>query len=402
MDDEQIALRALAETYKDEKLTRAVRDAARIQARQALRHELKAFASDLPEDRVTDPRFAPVFYRLPSMNEPATPQSTSRAPQTAEEKRQAIREFWTKAFLEQELTFADTHPYRVKVFYRLLRELTRLFDLLQPHELLEEIPSALDGRDPWTSHRAPPARAPRGHEALAALKSAKRVSMYPPGLFNSPKATEPAPTKDSTQEDASTSKSTYYDPAADTDLLAYLDALRSIADYLGIANGTEKEPHFGRYGLRGLLEPALVRLLVPSPQEIFLWERLLVTDTTRAVVSFGVSGALRWLQKTHGLDHVESSDLVRQAKAHAKRTLSSDTEEERAIMILRLEDFAKRARKGLSLAGELGALKQLSIVQGFGRIEPEDAVSEFVATVRRVNAEEKKPVLELEDEKIED
>lgn len=57
-------------------------------------------------------------------------------------------------------------------------------------------------------------------------------------------------------------------------------------------------------------------------------------------------------------------------------------------MLLRLDDFCRRAREGLDLRAELSGLKAISVIQGLARTEGGDIVSDFVNVVRSFTKEQ--------------
>jgi hypothetical protein len=77
--------------------------------------------------------------------------------------------------------------------------------------------------------------------------------------------------------------------------------------------------------------------------------------------------------------------------------MEAEIEEDRAILSMRLEDLIQRSRDALDMRVELGAIKQLAIVQGVTRAEPEDAMSEFARVVRKVTDQSPKALLEPPD-----
>jgi len=160
-------------------------------------------------------------------------------------------------------------------------------------------------------------------------------------------------------------------------------AFRAAMDYLQPKNE----------GLEGLLDPVSMPAYYPSAQELIDFEEEITSEALKKFIEEGEQGALGHLRVRYGLSAAEGTLLVRLAKLKARERLQSDPEEDKAVMILRLEDFIRR-QKGSGKLGltdprlEMHALKQLAIVMGFGRMDPEDFGTEFLKIARKVHAEE--------------
>lgn len=347
---------------------------ARKAARQALRASVQPFLlRDVPS-RPSDPAALSSFFDLPTLDGPQVPQPKPMAAplRTKEDQARFNREFFALAFRDERVTLEDLTPARIRVFYRICREMARRLRLLDDNATLSSLPAPS-----WLKSLSPPKTTDiKLYRVQEALRNGPDLSILPPS----------APV--STEE---------YDPEQDKPLVHYCQSLRTLADDLLIMSGTTLEPQLGKYGLKGLLEPTFVRLAAPSPEEILDWEDQLVTDTLDMVTARGTKGAIEWLNKTHGLLRHEALPLIVAAQSRALDEDAGSLEEKRAIMLRRLEDLGRRARKALQPTHELGALKLQALVRGFARVEPEDELSMFTATVRKVNSESPKQ-LELDDE----
>ena len=102
------------------------------------------------------------------------------------------------------------------------------------------------------------------------------------------------------------------------------------------------------------------------------------------MVRDGAHAAHRGIYATHGMAVHEIKGLIKLAQVEMASRTDTDIEMDKAALTLRLEDLAHRARMACDSRIEVAAIKQLSIVRGVTRAEPEDAATEFVRTVRRV------------------
>ena len=174
-------------------------------------------------------------------------------------------------------------------------------------------------------------------------------------------------------------------PSHDPALHAYIKIIKALSEALYIDLGSLEDPDSGRYGLAGLFEPSTIRQAFPSRVQMMTWESLLVDETLDNIVRDGMPKANRLLQDRYGYQSIEAQQFLKMAKAKAAYLASGDSEEDRGVMILRLEDAARRARESLDIRAELAALKNLAIVQGLSRVDPQDAMSDFVSIVKNMS-----------------
>jgi hypothetical protein len=372
-DEDKAVIEALADatTAVTREASRLTQEIVKRGSRKALRALLQPF---MPPKRPSDPLALATYFRVPASDEPTTtPMPIARdgspLPVSKEEKKRYAKEFFALIFKESTATLEDFHPARVRVFFRLARELARHLGALGDEQPLSDLSA-------WTKPLRPKQALGRYEATSRALRAGPDLAILPP----------PAPTSDLDG----------YDPASDRALVHYCQALEILARDLRIDEGTDDEPYLGRYGLRGLTDPELVRLACPSPEEILEWESQLVLDTFTVYLGRGTNGAYTWLKNEHGLTTREALPLIRAASAEALKRHEGDIEEKRAAMALRLEDFGRRARRAMNLPAELGSMKLQALVGGFARVEPENMLSELVDVVKHVNADAKR--LEAADE----
>lgn len=149
---------------------------------------------------------------------------------------------------------------------------------------------------------------------------------------------------------------------------------------------------YGRMGLNGLLSDPPIGW--PDADVLYVYEGMLLDEVLTILVNGkevdgehlgGSHGAEKYLcSPAHGMMPHEARGLVRLAKFEARSRMEAEIEEDRAIMAMRLESLIALARAEMDRRVELGALKQLAIVQGVTRAEPEDSMAEFANVVRRV------------------
>lgn len=284
------------------------------------------------------------------------------------------QEFWKKIFQAERLTLEDLLPARAFAAWRFVREFLRVQSVLRPDDSLTESVPFDPACDYWTVLRPYVPRGLAPHPALrAALEQA--AALDPPGLPILP----PPPPPEQIGEDGEPLAG--YRPGTDARLLAYMDAFEAITRYLHLDTSSP-------LGLRGLASPSLFRLLFPSRAQILATEEYLVGQALDLLVLRGVNDARRQLLETYSLEAHEVLGLIKMANQEATRRTEASLEENKAIMVLRLEEII---RQSFDPRAKMAALKQLAIVHGFGRMEPEDAAHEFAAVVRRVTAESARP-----------
>lgn len=280
----------------------------------------------------------------------------------------------------------DNKTYRVRVAWRVVREIARLTGKIHPDEPLAEAtglqppesPAELPGGtavdswtapDPWlviepvASWRRTPGGYNRVSKVLDEIWAAKvniGLGPTPQDLANDPD---------------------------DIRALAYTEVLKVVADSLRVYAGSTLDRHQGRKGLEGMMEPETIRGAFPNRIEIMLWEEMLIQETMTLLIRYGTNHTWSKLTKVYGLLEHEVDGLVKMARALARRRTEGDLEEDRSLMLMRLDEYIRRCRRSFDMRLELMALKQIAIVSGLVKIAPEDAASDFVDIVRKVSEE---------------
>jgi hypothetical protein len=361
---QRIAAEALSRTSNGLKQSTLAQELAKREARRAARELIRPFYPEEPPGRPSD-KLTPIYFEVPTNLSPGPvlPVSTGKLPKTKQEQQKANSEFFALIFREANLTLEDFTNQRIRVFFRLARELANHIRILNEEELLNSLPI-----ESWTKQ-------------LTVQRTTGRYKRTSDLLSKAPLALLPPP--------PNTTNADSYDPEQDAPLKHYCQALECLGEDLSIRAGTKKEPHLGRYGLLGLLDPAQVRLACPSPQEVMDWEATLVQDAYRKLVGHGTDATYAWLHQQHGLMEREARPLVRAAREQALNRSEQDIEVRRAMQNLRLEGVARRGRAAANLSAQLKAEQLQAVINGLARSEPENAITEFVGVVKKINSADK-------------
>lgn len=183
-----------------------------------------------------------------------------------------------------------------------------------------------------------------------------------------------------------------YNPADfehDPLLHAYTRGLYYVSKHLYFELNSKKNPGMYDEALSSLLNPAYVRLVFPSRIQIISVEALLVEETMDLMVSFGITHAKKTLHEKYGFLTHELDQLSDMAKIRAAECVNTDVEQTRSLIILRLEDIAKRCREALDIRAELAAVKQLAVVTGVTQVKPESLEQSFIDMVKSTSSSRK-------------
>lgn len=362
------------------------------------------------------------YRRAPDTLSPSDaelPESMWRArddDRTEEERQQAAREALCRAFEVERLTIEETLPYRIRVAYRITRELARLKGMIAEDETLAHATQPdVGNRDPWTiprpaiSQRGSPGQNMIASKAFKMLVNAEKLDVSDqPTTFPLNEQEEPQvlgagglallpPDIPWRWREQDHSVLAVYDEERDVMLKRWVGVVEEIARYLGIEAGSKEDPDQGRLGLIGLVNKVTTRALWPNRLQIVFWEEELIYQTLNKLITKGSEATRKWLADYHGFTRYETTSLVRMAVNLSRGQAEADVEELRALMVLRLEDYIRRAKDSCELRAELMGLKQLSIVQGLGKVDPEDAMTAFSAIVRKFDSlDQSKGILEAE------
>lgn len=334
-------------------------------------------------------------------NKPAVPLETQ------------LRNVFQKVFTQEKLNLADTEPQRIAVAWRLVRELARVKGYVGADQSLQDglAPDAKN-IDPWmipdefSEHRAAKSPPPtmmlvqilQDAENLAEEWQYTRhdhdrdkMAIHPGIAFLPP----PVPMRWLEISDRGVRVLGDYDPRQDKLLGFYCAAMRSLSKSLFISEGSPADRDYGILGLTGLLRPETCRLAFPSKTQICTYESLMIQKTSNWLIHNSLNECRASLRQEFGLQQHEINSLIRMARAYCKAMTEGDIEEDRSLMLLRLEDYLRRSKSALDLNSEMKALKQMSIILGLAKLDTDDEMSEFMEVVRSVNHERKQPRLEV-------
>jgi hypothetical protein len=332
----------------------------------------------------------------------------------SKEERQTrlVKQVIGKAFEQEKDTLEDLLPMRVRVAWRITREMTRIRGLAMHDESLAVVllgtglnPDPWQVPDIWSEPSEREARKNIWPEVIEAIRASEcleeDLSIHLWIANDSRKPAEgaerkcfaglallPPPVPPRWRADDGTIAPNY-DPKDDEALGLFISISSDIAERLGVPRGSRFNSEQGRLGLMGLLDPTLIRLCWPTRTQILTWEAMLVEETLDLMVKTSVTELKKTLRDKYGFLPREILGLLRMASALAQDQLSGDREESRSIMVLRLEEYIRRSKDALDLSSEMKGLKQLGIVLGLGDSNFNDPMVEFINAVRMVGSERK-------------
>lgn len=312
----------------------------------------------------------------------------------------------TRAFIEEKAALSDFIPQRIKCCWRLVRELGRIKGMLAPDEtLLDGLMPLGDGEDPWVI----PQRWNRPKRDMSAgtaqnidwdvVSVLKEIELlddnHKQHWYNFdtnewevkhglPLLPPPVPRYAHTDKGQISED---YRPENDVMLCYYVRVMELISQSLYIELGSANDKTIGKYGLTGVLDPMTVRLAMPSRMQLIAWEQLVITETLDLIVEEGVRKTKDLLFQRYGLQGFETANLIRLARKQALLQMSADVEEDRSVILMKLEDYVRRARASLDMRAELAGIKQAALVLGLGKLEPKDMMDEFIHIVKQVSGE---------------
>jgi hypothetical protein len=329
---------------------------------------------ELPEHLVLALRQAPHL--------PRTGDGYNKRQMTALEEEQLFR----AVAADDDLDLADLAPKRHATALRLVRAMLHARGYLDRGEALNQLRPPAGGADPWHDPRRvtddPRVRNGSGSPAsdrwwrlravLARAEEHGGLPILPPLVPD---------TKN-------------YDERRDPLLALYVEALAAVAEALRVSRGTPRDRDRGRHGLLGLLDVQLVRIAVPSAHALQVQERFVLQECIDAYlrsdgrISAGGFNAVRQhLRDEHGYEDDEIEGTYALAQDRASQQLG-DVQKSKALWLLQLEDFMRRARDRGDQVRELAAQKLYALVAGYARAEDQDLDTIFTRTVARVSHEQ--------------
>lgn len=304
------------------------------------------------------------------------------------------REVLATAFYRDRVTIEDTIGERMLLAWRMTRDLARHMNLVASGEsLTDALRPNLGNLDPWKLPSGVPDPLPdsdfskeivaTGSPAVVAriMDFENRVPIEDRVCMD-PDADEPAyaiglpvlpPDRD---DDSPLWKMWMY-------------CVERIASNLGLSAGTPAVPDLAEHALPQLMTET--RQAWPSRMELVTFEEILISETVDVLIDGSQRTAMQHLRHRYGLLPHEQRGLVEMARVACMEEANYDVDEARGVMVMRLERFIERSRQSYDLRAELGALKQMALVQGLARSEANDLVSDFTNVVRSVSASATRP-----------
>lgn len=158
----------------------------------------------------------------------------------------------------------------------------------------------------------------------------------------------------------------------------YVELLGLIAEGLGVSSSET-----GRFSLYGLTDPNYVLDLFPMPSDVIAFETEMIEVATEELAASPFGRASKVLSKKFLLTRPEAKGLIDLALVRAEDLVLSSDSQNRALIVLRLEDLMHRAREEGNLREEGNALKQLA--QTLGVSQPAET-NDFSAMFRQITA----------------
>jgi len=253
-------------------------------------------------------------------------------------------QFWVTIFERERLSMRRRGRDRLLTAVRLVRELARLKGLVRGDQLLAD---SLVLQRHWSVpvqyiHPCPP-----GPKIIREAF----ISIHPP---DTPSMAHPL-------------------------LLEWIDIMELIAIRLKIYSTSK-----GLKGIYQLLDPSYLKEHFPEPEEIMAFERFQVDEILQTQVNQGMLRTLEILTKENGqyaLTPQEARQTMQLARSTAPELTKAEIEQEKALMILRIEEIIQHAKSQGDIRAELQALKLLTFVQGLHRVSGDDTMQELIKVI---------------------
>ena len=315
-----------------------------------------------------------------------------------EQQRRRLKTITATMAQDNKVTFDDLAPHRIRVCWRVVREIARVLGLTPGGEFLRDgLTARVDGTDPWrepTQYERPSnpkVAVTHPWEVVQILQQAELLPdefqhhsrrgdlMVPmPGLSPLP------PDVPSSMTDANGDAVPEYDPERDLLLLAYIELVNRVATRLELRIGSVADPNEGRYGLAGVTDPQWVRLVFPSRHELMAWEQVLTDEMLTLMVEQGSNKARAVMQRKYGYTFTELNMVQSLAIRQARILNSGDPEDAKALMLMQLDAYIRKAGDALDLRNELAGHKQKALIMGLGqRTEQKDSFEDMLRAVRK-------------------
>jgi len=334
--------------------------------RDDLQHEARPFGPQPDEKK------AQMFNQAPCEVDGYLPPLETVEERRARDPRglqgQQLELFFQERF-SHELTLAELYPYRLKAYWRIVREWAALIGLVShPSETLRE--ACLVEPSPWTYRKLVYAnRSPKDAHMRKIIEEAEGLSLLPPAP---PDAARGRPD---------------YTPRRDYKLRKWCE----LVHYLGTTRLALGQTMEGRYGLAGLNDPDYARLATPSPAEVCALEDLMVRKALELLVQRNRQAVVESIRNEYGLFDHEIDQVLAMAHARAAEHGRADKDAVRGLNMLRLEKILDDFHERMDGRGALLALREIAKIAGLDADTEAEATVEDMANVARLtNTQTKK------------
>lgn len=286
-----------------------------------------------------------------------------------------LRAFYEE-FFAGEASLEELYPFRLGVAWRIVREMCMLRGVLkEPNQTLHDATKVAPS--PWTNPFYFFGRV-SGDRQFDDLIEERSSPLLPPDI--------PGCNRNGTVDGD-------YDPRTDEALRHYC----RLIDY--VANIRLRIPRTldGRYGMAGLVEPELVRIAMPHPDDIMAWEVEVVRETMSVWRTGRSDDAERWLSERFDLHDTEIVQVLAMARDRAVHMVGlDDLRGAKAILLQQMEALHKKLGDAIDYRGQMLLLKEMWRIRrdtghgGVDELDEYDRVVEETARKRRLLASSEK------------
>lgn len=294
------------------------------------------------------------------------------------------------------VTLADTKGYRIRTAYRLIRQMSRVRGFLHGWERLQLVLDSLqddNGLSAWyTPMRMRDNGQSVGYRGVRSLlyeidRSKERYTFNTPNGYRSYKGvtTLPPPLPDQllpvkAPDDIWELRiqgvvPEEYSPEMDKPLCLYCEAMTLLARQMGIEAGAPEEPWAGVYGLAGLLNPGAARLAWPTRDELIMYEEELLLHVFDILHQKSEIETQRYLTQFFGYTRFEAVDTVKMAFAAGGVLYSETAEEQKAVIMKRLDHIANKCSDACDPRAEFGVMKLKAQILGLTTQNEDESMS---------------------------
>ena len=173
-------------------------------------------------------------------------------------------------------------------------------------------------------------------------------------------------------------------PASGCNMVSWQHAMLTLAEVLGCEELRRSDPivHSQPY-FWGLLDLNQLHNTFPTPAQIAQYERAVLKKASKLHLEYGSFRASEKLQNGLKLTQNEVRMVFSMLRYNVKSVIldGNDPEEEKAMMILHVQDVRRRAKQSLNLREEMNALKLETVIRGLNRNSDDSDISSIFGKV---------------------